>query len=480
VVIAGIRATEEHTLEPPRPTGFARLLIPLVVAFAFFLEQLDQTIIATAIPQMASGLGETPLRMNIALTSYILALAIFIPVSGWMADRFGMRRIFCTAIAVFTLGSVACGASVNLPMLLASRFLQGIGGAMMTPVGRLILLRSFPRSEFIAAMTWVSIPSVLGPVMGPLVGGFITTYWSWRWIFYVNVPFGLAGIALALHVVRPGGGRSDEPFDWTGFMLCGIGLSILQFGIENLNHPMVPPVAVVGLFVAGAALLVSYARYSHGRRNAALDLSLFRVRTFRVIVLHGTIARMAVNTVPFALPLMLQVGFGMSPLESGEITFASAIGAVAMRAVTIMLLRALGFKQVLVWNTILACFGVAGFALFRASTPYWLMIAYVMAFGMVRSTQFNTQQTLTFANITSSRLSRATSLAGVMQQLSVGFGVSMAATLLAMVGTPGHLTVANFHAAFVLAGLVPLLAMPGFLRLKANDGALVSGHRRSA
>jgi EmrB/QacA subfamily drug resistance transporter len=455
-----------------------RIMIPLVVAFAFFLEQLDITIITTAIPNMARGLGETPLRLNIALTSYVLALAVFIPVSGWVADRFGMRRTFCTAITIFTLGSVACGSSVNLGMLVASRLLQGFGGAMLTPVGRLILLRSFPRSELVSAMTWVSIPSVLGPVMGPLVGGFITTYWNWRWIFFVNVPFGLLGIALALRVVPADDELRHDRFDWIGFALCGLGMALVQFGIENLSHAILPAPAVVALFAGGGVLLVAYARYARRRPDAAVDLGLFRVKTFRVSVLMGGVTRMAVNGVAFLLPLMLQVGFGLTPLASGQITFISSLGTLVMRTMTVSLLRRMGFGQLLVVNTVLTAAAIAAFAAFTPEAWRWLVAGFLLLFGMIRNLQFNSLQTLTFADISAAALSRATGLSGMVQQLSMGFGVSLSATLLGLVGTQGHLTVAEFHTVFLLLGAVPLLALPSFLTLTATDGAQVSGHRR--
>ena len=351
---------------------------------------------------------------------------------------------------------------------------------MLTPVGRLILLRAFPRSELVSAMTWVSIPSVLGPVLGPLAGGFITTYWNWRWIFYVNVPFGLLGIVLAWLVVAPDDGEpsASGQFDWTGFVLCGLGLALVQFGIENLSHAVLPAAAVAALFAGGGGLLVAYARYARVHPNAVLDLGLFRVKTFRLTVLTGGLTRVAVNAVPFALPLMLQVGFGMSALESGRITFVSSLGTLVMRPMTAALLRFLGFSRLLVGNTVLSAAAIAGFAAVTPEVSRWALLGYVLLFGMVRNTQFNALQTLTFADIPASGLSRATGLAGVVQQLSMGFGVSLAATLLGAVGTEGHLTVADFHVVFLLVGVVPLVALPGFLTLTPVDGATVSGHRR--
>ncbi len=447
------------------------------MASAFFLEQLDQTIITTAIPTMARALNETPLRLNLALTCYILSLAVFIPVSGWMADRFGMRRTFCTAIAVFTFGSICCGAAPNLAFLVASRILQGFGGAMMTPVGRLILLRSFPRSDLVTAMAYASIPAIIGPTIGPLAGGAITTYWSWRWIFYVNVPFGLIGILLAwLFVVEVEASR-PERFDWPGFGICALGMALLQIAIEVLGRHVVPYSVVLLLFVAAGVVLVTYRAYAKRRPNAALDLTQFRSRTFLIGVAAGGLSRIGIASVPFMLPLMLQIGFGLSPLQSGGITFVSSLGTIFIRPMSATLLRAFGFRQLLLVNTFIAAAGVAGFTMFGPDTPHRWLYAYVLIFGMARNTQFNGSQTLTFADVPAAALSRATPLAAVIQQLSQGFGISVAATLLGLVaGSETRLTVADFHTVFLLLAAIPLLSLLGFVRLHPDDGAVVSRH----
>ncbi len=463
------------TSENPR----LRLLIPLVVAFAFFLEQLDSTIITTAIPDMARGLGETPLRLNLALTSYILSLAVFIPVSGWVADRFGMRQTFCSAIAIFTLGSIACGSAQDLPMLVASRVLQGFGGAMLTPVGRLILLRSFPRSELLSAMVWVSIPAVVGPTLGPLAGGFITTYWSWRWIFYVNIPFGLLGITLAWRYVRDTAPRRHEQFDWPGFAILGFGMALLEFGIENLGRPVLPRVVIVLSFAGAGVLLTLYALYARRHDNAALDLKLLRVRTFRIGLTAGGLSRIAIGAIPFLLPLLLQIGFGYSPIQSGSLTFASSIGTIIIRPTSVWLLRVAGFDRLLVCNTVLAAAVVAGFTMFTPSTPHALLFGYIVMYGIVRNTQFNAVQTLTFSDIPPQSLSKATSLSGVVQQMSIGLGVSVSATLLGVIaGSQSVLTVADFRTTLWCIAAIAAAALPGFLLLRPADGQQVSGHVR--
>jgi EmrB/QacA subfamily drug resistance transporter len=456
-----------------------RLLIPLVVAFAFFLEQLDSTIITTAIPDMARGLDETPLRLNLALTGYLLSLAVFIPVSGWIADRFGMRRTFCAAIAIFTLGSAVCGLSVNLPMLVAARVLQGFGGAMMTPVGRLILLRSFARKDLVTAMTYMSIPAVLGPTLGPLAGGFITTFASWRWIFYVNIPFGALGILLAWRYVRDVDLPPPPRFDVVGFLILALGMVLFQAGIEMLGHPLLPWPAILSLFVLAGLVLFAYARYARQHSNAALDLGQLKVRSFRVSLGAGGLCRVGLNAVPFLLPLMLQLGFGLTPVQSGSLTFVSSLGTLIIRPVTKVLLRRLGFDRLLIGNALFGAAVIAGFALISPSTPQLAILAYVLVFGIIRNTQFNAVQTLTYSDIPGPALSRATSLGGVAQQLMMGLGVSVSAAMLGVIAGPTeNLSVTDFHHVFLGLALVPLLALPGFLTLTAADGAHVSQHVR--
>jgi EmrB/QacA subfamily drug resistance transporter len=455
-----------------------RLLIPLIVAFAFFMEQLDSTIITTAIPDMARELRVMPLSMNLAITSYILSLAVFIPVSSWFADRFGTRLVFAGALAMFTIGSGLCGLSSSLPVLVAMRVLQGFGGAMMTPVGRLILLRSFPRSELVTAMTYMVVPAVIGPTIGPLLGGLLTTYASWRWLFYVNVPFGVIGMALALRFIADGRMKEPPRFDLPGFLMCGAGLALLQFALENVGRPMVPPYAVVAMFAVGTASLGAFALHALRTPEPALDLRLFGIRTLRVSSLAGGLSRVGVNAVPFMLPLMLQLGFGLSPIESGSLTFVTSLGTLAVRPISAKLLRWLGFRNLLLGNAVLCSAVIAAFALTQATTPHWLIVIHVLFFGVTRSTQFVSTNTLTYADTPSAKLSRSTSLGGVIQQLTISLGVAMAATILGVIAGPVLApSVGQFHLAFVLVALVTLASAPGFLLLEKDDGALVSHHR---
>ena len=475
--------------QPPEPpTEFAalrspklRLLIPLVVAFAFFMEQLDATILTTAIPDMARSLHVPPLQLNLAITAYVLSLAVFIPISSWVADRFGTRRVFAASLILFTLASALCGQANSLPELVALRAFQGFGGAMMTPVGRLILLRAFPRDQLVRAMTYVSLPAVIGPTIGPILGGFLTTYASWRWVFYVNVPFGALGVALALIFVADE--KLPEPvrFDTGGFLLCGAGLGLLQFALENVGHPIVSTPLVAALTVGGVVLLGAYTLHARGRPDAALDLSLFKIRSFRVSTLAGGLSRTGVNAVPFMLPLLLQIGFGLSPVQSGSLTFVLSLSALVVRSVATRLLRWFGYRGLLAGNGVFCAVAIAMFALLEPTTPHWLVFLLVLVFGIARSVQFMTTNTLTYADTPASKLSRSTSLGGVIQQLTISFGVSIAAALLGLIAGPGRLpSVANFHLAFLMVALITLVSAPGFLRLKPEDGAHVSGHRRAA
>ncbi len=455
-----------------------RILIPMVVAIAFLMEQLDSTIITTAIPDMARSLATTPVRMNLAVTAYVLALAVFIPLSGWFADRFGARRIFMVALGLFTAGSVLCGLAQNFAMLVATRVLQGIGGAMMTPVGRLILLRSFPRRELVTAMTYMTLPAIIGPVVGPLLGGFFTTYSSWRWIFYVNVPFGLTGILLAMRFMEEVPGDRAVNFDFAGFAIFGCAVGMLQFAMEMTGRQTLSGVWILTLFAAAAALLIAFGRYARRVAMPVVDLTLFRQRSFAIGTIAGGLCRIGMNGSPYLVPLMLQVGFGLSPIASGSITFLGSAGAILIRLFIAALLRVFGFRRVLGVSAVIAAVGVAGYALITSHTPHWLIAAYVIGFGLVRSTQYMSSNTLSYAEVPHSQLSHATSLGGLIQQLTVSFGVSLAALLLSVVSAHGKpLTPARFHAVFLIMAVLPLLAVPGFLRLRPEDGAQVSGHR---
>jgi EmrB/QacA subfamily drug resistance transporter len=456
-----------------------RILIPLVVGCAFFMEGLDSTMLAVAIPDMARSLGENPLRLNLVITTYLLSLAVFIPVSGWIADRLGTRAVFCAAIAIFATGSVLCGLSTSLPMMLVMRVLQGFGGAMMTPVGRLILLRSFPRSDLVSAMNWMTIPAMIGPTVGPIVGGFLTTYLSWRAIFYLNLPIGVLGVVLALWLIEDFRAPAPTRFDLRGFFIAGLGLAMLELAIENVGRPMIPRPLGTAFFIAAFATLLVYGWHARRREDPILDLKLLRIRTFRIGTVTGSICRMGLDAVPFLLPLLFQVGFGFSPLQSGLLTFSSSLGAMLVRTCSSALLRFFGFRRLLAGTACLAAAVTAGCGLLRPDTPIWLTVIFVLLSGCVRSIQYLGLNTISYADVPAPVLSKSTSVSGVAQQLARGFGIAVGAALLAVIAGPRTLTIDDFRLAFFLIALLPLLSAVGFLRLSPVDGAEVSGHGRA-
>jgi len=456
-----------------------RIVIPLVIGCAFFMEGLDSTMIAVAIPDMAKSLGENPLRLNLVITTYLLSLAVFIPVSGWIADRLGARVVFCAAIAIFATGSALCGLSTSLPMMLVMRVLQGFGGAMMTPVGRLILLRSFPRSDLVSAMNWMTIPAMIGPTVGPIIGGFLTTYFSWRAMFYLNLPIGITGVLLALWLIEDFRAPAPTRFDLRGFFIAGLGLALLEFAIENVGRPMVPPAVGTVLFLAAFGILPLYGWHTRRRDDPILDLRLLRIRTFRIGTVTGSVCRMGLDAVPFLLPLLFQVGFGLSPLKSGLLIFSASLGAMLVRTVSGALLRCFGFRSLLAGNACLAAMVTAACGFLRADMPVWLVVLVVFLSGCVRSIQYLALNTISYADVPPPVLSKSTSVGGVAQQLARGFGIAVGAALLAVIAGPQTVTVDDFRLAFLLIALLPLLSGLGFLRLSPVDGAEVSGHGRA-
>lgn len=466
---------DEAKVEPPQVK--VPLIVPVTVAGAFFMDGLDSSIISTSLPQMAESFAVSPPQMSAAITSYLISLAIFIPVSGWIADRFGARLVFCSAIAFFTLGSVLCGLSETLTQLVLSRILQGFGGAMMTPVGRLILARVFPKDQLMKAMSYYMLPGMLGPTMGPLVGGFITTNFTWHWNFFINVPIGMIGIALALRYIPEVRMKAPSAFDVTGFIIIALGLGIAQFAIENLGRDTIDNVTEMLLLAGAAAILAGYGFYAARRPNPVLDLRMFRSRTFSIAVLSGSVIRAGIATIPFLLPLLLQVGFGLNPFESGLITFLNTAGAMSMRAWVVHLVRRFGFRQVFLAGVVLNSSLMAGFALFDIATPHLLIAAYLFCFGVLRSAQMIGMSSLAYSDVSAEEMSKATSIFALGQRLSQSLGVGISASLLSFIAGGGPITVPDFKIVFVLIALLMVSSAVGFRRLKPGDGWQVSGYR---
>lgn len=448
-----------------------RNTVPLIVATALFMANLDSTVLSTSLPAIAHDLSLNPIHLKLALTTYLLALAVFIPASGWMADRFGAKNVFRAAMAVFALGSILCGLSSNLGALVASRVLQGIGGAMMMPVGRLIVWRSVPRAEIIAAAAWLTIPALLGPVLGPLLGGFISTYWNWRWIFWINVPVAALGMVLVTRFIPDISRDGGQDFDVKGFLLIGPGLSMFLTGATLLGLDLVPANAVLALLVAGAALMAMYVWYALRVEMPLIDLKLLNVPTFFAGVAGGFLFRIGIGAAPFLLPLLFQEGFGLTAFQSGLLVFATGFGAMFMKTQAAAILRRWGYRRVLIVNALIAAFFSALPALFTVATPALLITAIFFIGGLSRSLQFTGLNTISFADIPEARLSRATSFASVVQELSGAVGVSMAALgLEAMMRANGThaLKPDQFPAVFLFISAVS--ALSAFLFWRTLDG----------
>ena len=459
------------------------ILTPLIVACALFMENLDGTVLSTSLPAIAADLRQDPISLKLALTSYLLALAVFIPASGWAADRFGARTVFRAAIVVFTLGSVLCGLCQSLPQFVLARIVQGFGGAMMVPVGRLVLLRSVERSQIVKALAYLTFPALIGPVLGPLVGGYITTYFHWRWIFWINVPIGVLGVVLASLFIDNIREEQPPPLDVAGFALSGAGLSALMFGLTVAGRDFVPLPATLALTGLGVASLLLYVRHARRARFPIIDLDLLRHPTFRANIYGGFLFRLGIGAIPFLLPLMLQIGFGYSPFESGSLTFAAAAGAMLMKTTAGPILRRLGFRRVLLGNALLSSAFLASYGLFTAQTPHWLMLVLLLAGGFFRSLQFTSLNAIAYAEIDNAGMSRATSFAAVAQQLSLTAGVAAGAAAIEIareVHGGGALAAQDFGPAFFAIALVSASSVLVFRTLARDAGAEISGRAQAA
>jgi len=453
--------------------------LPWVVATALFMEQLDSTIVNTAVPAMAASLHVAPLSLKAVVASYILSLAVCIPISGWMADRFGTRRVFGTAVVVFTLSSLLCGLSLNVPMLVAARILQGMGAAMMMPVGRLAIIRTFPKTELLKAMNFVIIPALIGPLLGPTIGGLIVHWLPWRIIFLINIPVGLAALLL-IHLHMPdyrGDGR--RPLDVIGLVLFGAGTALLSWLLEVFGEHDIGAVPAAILFLVSLGLLAAYGWHANQTRNPLLRLALFRIRTFRVSVVGGFITRLGVGGLPFLLPLLYQLGLGYPAWQSGLLMMPAAAAAMGMKLLTIRILRRFGYRKVLIVNTLLMGVTISMFALVGTATPIMVIVFLGLTQGFFNSLQFSSMNSMAYADIVETDSSMASTLASSMQQMSMSFGLACGSLVTAwylggLPQTDQAAVTAALHYAFLTLGGLTLISSLSFWTLRATDGETVS------
>jgi EmrB/QacA subfamily drug resistance transporter len=461
------------------PRSYSRR-VPLIIASTLFIENMDATALATALPSIAADFGGDPVALKLALTAYMIALAVFIPVSAWVADRFGSRPTFVAAIAVFLLGSIGCAASSSLGELVAARFLQGAGGALMVPVGRLVLLRSIPKHELVQALSWLTVPALIGPMLGPPLGGLLVTHADWRWIFLINLPIGLLGMWLGWRYV-PEIREPAPPLDRRGFLLSALGLALAMFGFATLGRHLLDTGLAVAAITSGFTLLALYMLHARRAAHPLLDLSLLRLTTFRSSVLAGSLFRIGVGALPFLLPLMLQLGFGYSALESGLLTFVAAIGAMFMKTIAAGVLRRFGFRRVLWINALLASAFLGAHGLLRPDWPYALMLCLLVLGGCFRSLQFTSLNAIAYAEVDSRRMGQASSLSGMMQQVSLSIGVVIGgyALQLSALATATRLeSVANFSLAFLVVALFSASSAWLLWRLPEDAGHEMAGRAR--
>ncbi|PZR48688.1 MFS transporter [Paraburkholderia fungorum] len=458
--------------------------LPYIVAATFFMEYLDTTVIATALPQMAHSFGVGPNSLSLGMTAYMLALAIFIPVSGWVADRCGSRTVFVSAIGVFTVASVLCGLSQNVAEFTAARLLQGMGGAMMVPVGRLIVVRSTEKSRMMQAISTITWPAIAAPVIGPPVGGFITTYANWRWIFLLNVPFGLAAMAIALALVPNLRGTERKPLDVVGLLLSATTLTAILYGAELASQPGENP-WVAGAVILGG-LLMGVLAFQHAKRlpHPLIDVSTLKIPTFSVTVVTGSFTRIGIGAVPYLMPLLFQVGFGLSAFKSGLLLLASALGNLGMKALTTRILQRYGFRMVSIIDVTVAGIFIIACGLLTPNVPLVLVLFVVFIYGVARSMQFSTLATLAYADVSQPQMSAASTLWSAAAQMTIGLGIAFGAVSLRAAAvfngeTSGHVfTLDDFRLAFLFAGVLTLVSVTGYVGLARNAGQSIGGGSR--
>src|ERR1700678_959431 len=468
-------------MNPSGPSEASKRLLPWLVAVAFFMESLDTTILNTAVPAISAALGVAPLSMKAVLASYTLSLAVFIPISGWMADRFGTRRVFAAAIGLFTLGSFLCGISGNIHVLIACRVLQGCGGAMMVPVGRLTLVRTFAKSDLLRTMSFVSIPALVAPMLGPIAGGLIVGYLHWRFIFFLNIPIGLAGLVLVYLHLPDYREEKTPPLDVVGLILFGSGIALLSYVLEIFGEHTLSARKMSGLLALSVALLAGYWVHARSLPFPLLQLKLFSIRTFRAAVSGSFFTRLGIGGVPFLLPLLYQVGLGFTPIQSGLLVMPQAIAAMSMKVIMPRLLNRIGYRGVLISNTVILGVLLMVFATIGLRTPVWAIVLQAFLYGAFTSLQYTSMNTLVFADIEEKDASSASSIASTMQQMSISFGVAIAglATVFFVPSThfdPAEM-IQGIHKALIALGILTIVSTIVFRSLKSGDGDDVSQHK---
>jgi EmrB/QacA subfamily drug resistance transporter len=468
------------TPSPSVPSEAAKRLLPWLVAVAFFMESLDTTILNTAVPAISAALQVAPLSMKAVLASYTLSLAVFIPISGWMADRYGTRRVFASAIGLFTLGSFLCGISSDIHLLVACRILQGCGGAMMVPVGRLTLVRTFAKSDLLRMMSFVSIPALVAPMLGPIAGGLIVGYLHWRFIFFLNIPIGLAGLIL-VYIHLPDYREISHPLDLVGLILFGSGIALLSYVLEIFGEHSLSTLEMCGLVALSGALLAGYGIHARTLSFPLLELKLFGIRTFRAAVAGSFFTRLGIGGVPFLLPLLYQVGLGYTPIESGLLVMPQAVAAMSMKAIMPRLLGTVGYRGVLISNTLILGLLLLVFATIGLRTPVWIILSIAFVYGAFTSLQYTSMNTLVYADIKEEDTSGASSIASTMQQMSISFGVAAAGLATALFvpaahSNPGEM-ITGIHKALYALGALTIVSTIVFFGLKSGDGSNVSQHK---
>lgn len=456
-------------------------LLPWLIAIAFFMESLDATILNTAVPVMAKALGVVPLSMKSVLSSYTLSLAVFIPISSWMADRFGTRKVFGSAIAIFTVGSLLCGLATNIHFLVFCRIIQGCGGAMMVPVGRLTLVRSFAKSELIRAMSFVAIPALIGPMLGPLVGGLIVGFFHWRIIFFVNIPIGILGLIWVKKYLPDYHGTKKEPLDFVGLILFGSGITLLSYVLEVFGEHTLSGLEIFGLFSISTLFLLTYAVHANSIKFPVLRIGVLKIRTLRATVLGNFFTRLGAGGMPFLLPLLYQVGLGYSPIQSGLLIMPQSLSAICTRYWVPRVITHFGFKNLLLGNTVIIGCLIMVFATIGPGTSVWMIIFQACVFGSFSSLQYTSMSCLGYADVSEKETGMASTIMSTIQQMSLSFGVATASLTTSFFildrlhSTPEQM-ITGLHKAFLVMGVITILSAIGFAELKPDDGESVSNH----